>query len=128
MNIPEKLKYTKEHLWINQFGKKAYAGMTECFPQLRGKIIKINLEQGSSFKKGEVCGTIHTKNGKEKIIMPVSGTISTVNINVFLNPGMFNHDFYSSWMMSITIQNPEELKQLLTSEQYSKFTNTQVIK
>ncbi len=128
MNIRSSLKYTQEHLWVNQFVKNVYVGITEYFPQSRGKITKIDLEQGRSFKKGEVCGKIHTKKGKEKIIMPVSGIISTVNINVFLTPSIFNHDFYSSWMMSITTQNPGELKQLMTAEQYRKLTKTPVSK
>lgn len=128
MNTPDTLLYTESHLWVNPFVKKIYTGFTECFPQVKTKFTKIELEQNHFYKKGEVCGIIHTRKGKENIIMPVSGTITAVNINVFLNPGMYNHDFYSGWMMSIAMKNSQELKGLMTASRYKKFTQTPAVK
>lgn len=118
--LPEEHTFSKEHLWIKKFGKNAYVGFTNHFLQTLGIIDVLDVKQGVSFKKGEVCGVIYGKSKTQNMVMPVSGTILSVNMNSFLDPVLFNQEPYKHWVMIIGVQDPEELKELLPPAKYKE--------
>jgi glycine cleavage system H protein len=122
--LPEKHTFSKEHLWIKKFEKKVYVGFTNHFLSTLGKIDVVDIRQGMQFKKGESCGVIYGKVKKQNMIMPVSGTILSVNMNSFLDPTVFNQESYNHWVMIIDVQFPEELKELLSPAKYKKTINS----
>ena len=59
MNIPEDLKYTKEHEWIRIEGDVATIGITDFAQGELGDIVYVEIEtEGESLETEEVFGTI----------------------------------------------------------------------
>jgi glycine cleavage system H protein len=84
------------------------------------KIDLVDVRDGVSFKRGQVCGIVYSKKKFQNMIMPVSGTILSVNMNIFLDPTLFNLEPYRHWVMIIDMLNPGELNELLSSDEYKK--------
>lgn len=118
--LPEERRFSKEHLWLATFERKIYVGFTN---QFFGPVVKIDLvdvRDGVSFKRGEVCGIVYSKKKFQKMIMPISGSILSVNMNIFLDPTLFNLEPYRHWVMIIDMLNPGELNELLSNDEYKK--------
>jgi glycine cleavage system H protein len=120
MNIPENLKYTKDHEWIRIEGSQAYVGITDFAQGELGDIVFIEIETvGETLEKEEVFGTVEAVKTVSDLFMPVSGKVLEVNPNLEENPELVNSDPYGeAWMIKITVDKPEELSSLLTAAQY----------
>ena len=53
--------------------------------------------------------------------MPIGGEVLEINEEVSDNPALVNEDAYSSWLIKIKPADPEEVGELMDSEQYEKF-------
>jgi glycine cleavage system H protein len=52
---------------------------------------------------------------------PASGAVTEVNQELSTAPEKVNQDAHSAWMVKLTLKNPAELNQLLSSADYEKF-------
>ena len=122
MNFPENLKYTKDHEWVRIEGNEAYIGITEFAQGELGDIVYVEIETlGETVSKEAVFGTIEAVKTVSDLFMPVTGKIEEVNPTLQSNPEAVNKDPYGQgWMVKISIDNKEELKELLTAEEYKK--------
>lgn len=120
MNIPENLKYTKDHEWIRIEENYGFIGITDFAQGELGDIVFIEIETvGETLKKEEVFGTIEAVKTVSDMFMPVSGEILELNPELENAPDSVNKDPYGKgWMIKIRITNPEELSQLLSAEDY----------
>lgn len=120
MNIPENLKYTKDHEWIRIEQNYGFIGITDFAQGELGDIVFIEIETvGETLKKEEVFGTIEAVKTVSDMFMPVSGEILELNPELENAPDSVNKDPYGKgWMIKIRITNPEELSQLLSAEDY----------
>ena len=125
MNIPETLKYTKDHEWIRVEGNEAYIGITEYAQRELGDIVFVEIETaGESLEHEEVFGTVEAVKTVSDIFMPVSGSILEVNAKLESSPDLVNKDPYGEgWMIKISIKDTAELVSLLTAKQYSELLN-----
>lgn len=120
MNVPENLKYTKDHEWLRIEGETAYAGVTDFAQGELGDIVFIEVETvGETLKKEEVFGTIEAVKTVSDMFMPVSGEVLEVNPDLEASPDVVNKDPYGKgWMIKIKITNPSEVDDLLNAEAY----------
>jgi glycine cleavage system H protein len=120
MNIPENLKYTKDHEWIKVDGSVATVGITEYAQDQLGDIVFIEIEtEDETLDKGEVFGTIEAVKTVSDMFMPISGKVLEVNPNLEDNPDTVNSDPYGEgWMIKIEFTNADELNELLTNTEY----------
>ncbi|MDH5602891.1 MAG: glycine cleavage system protein H, partial [Cyclobacteriaceae bacterium] len=59
MNIPENLKYTKDHEWVKAEGDILITGITDFAQGELGDIVFLEVEtEGNTLKQGEVFGSI----------------------------------------------------------------------
>jgi glycine cleavage system H protein len=125
MNIPENLKYTKDHEWIKIDGKQAYIGITDFAQSELGDIVFIEIETvDETLDKEEVFGTVEAVKTVSDLFMPVSGKVLEVNPKLEDAPELVNKDPYGDgWMIKIELQNPGELDLLLTPAQYKDMIN-----
>ena len=80
MNIPENLKYTKDHEWIRIEGDEAYVGITDYAQGELGDIVFIEIEtEGEELAKEEVFGTIEAVKTVSDMFMPIAGEVLKVN-------------------------------------------------
>ncbi|RZP09886.1 MAG: glycine cleavage system protein GcvH [Flavobacteriales bacterium] len=121
MNIPENLKYTKDHEWISIKGDVATVGITDFAQGELGDIVYVEIEKiGENFSKEEVFGTVEAVKTVSDLFMPLTGEIIDINEELNEKPELVNEDPYGQgWMIKIKV-NSSDISDLLNSEQYKK--------
>lgn len=125
MNIPENLKYTKDHEWIKVDGDTATIGITDYAQKELGDIVFIEVETiGESLNAEEVFGTIEAVKTVSDLFMPVSGEITELNEALEDAPESVNNDPYGEgWMIKANILDASGLDNLLDAKQYEELIN-----
>ena len=120
MNIPDNLKFTKDHEWIRVEGEEAYVGITDFAQGELGDIVYVEIETvGETIPKEESFGTVEAVKTVSDLFMPVGGKILKKNDKLEDAPEIVNTDPYSDgWMIKIKMTNPAELDKLLDANQY----------
>jgi glycine cleavage system H protein len=120
MNIPENLKYTKEHEWVKVDGDIATVGITEYAQGELGDIVFVEIEtKNETLQKEETFGTVEAVKTVSDLFMPVSGEITEKNEGLDDEPENVNKDPYGAgWMIKIKISNLSELDELLDAASY----------
>jgi glycine cleavage system H protein len=121
MDLPENLKYTKDHEWIRVEGTTGTVGITDHAQGELGDVVFVELPAaGKGVKQGESFGTIEAVKAVSDLYAPVSGSVTEVNPELNGTPELVNKDPYGKgWMVKITLSNPDELKTLLDAAAYS---------
>lgn len=122
MNVPENLKYTKDHEWLRVEGDTAYVGITDFAQGELGDVVFIEIEtEGETLDKEEVFGTIEAVKTVSDMFMPVSGEVLEVNPALEDSPDLVNKDpFGEGWMIKISVSDVSEIDELLTPEAYKE--------
>ena len=120
MNIPENLKYTKDHEWVLVEGDTATVGVTDFAQSELGDIVYVEVETlDEKLDKEEVFGTIEAVKTVSDLFMPVSGEIIEFNDKLETNPEVVNEDPYGEgWMIKIKFSSADDLNDLLSPEEY----------
>lgn len=120
MNIPEDLKYTKEHEWVKIAGDIAIVGITDYAQGELGDIVFVEIEtEGETLAKEETFGTVEAVKTVSDLFMPVSGEITEKNTALDDEPEMVNKDPYGGgWMIKIKMSDTSELGDLLSAAEY----------
>lgn len=121
MNIPLDLKYTKEHEWVKIEGNTATIGITDFAQHELGDIVFVDINTvGKTLPMGEIFGTVEAVKTVSDLFLPLSGTVNEVNTLLENAPESVNTDPYGNgWMIKMTIQNEDEIEQLLSQEKYA---------
>tara|TARA_S200000501_G_scaffold26140_1_gene22586 strand:- start:6898 stop:7278 length:381 start_codon:yes stop_codon:yes gene_type:complete len=122
MNIPNELKYTKDHEWIAIDGEIATVGITDFAQRELGDIVYVEIETvGELLKADEVFGTVEAVKTVSDLFLPVEGEILELNEDLETSPEDVNNDPYEKgWMIKMKVTNPSDLDNLLTSDDYKK--------
>ncbi len=121
MNLPEDLRYTKEHEWIRVSGNEATVGITEFAQKELGDIVYVDINTvGEAIRQNDIFGTVEAVKTVSDLFIPVSGTILEVNELLNAQPELVNSDPYGKgWMIRMTISDPQELEGLLSANTYA---------
>lgn len=122
MNIPDNLKYTKDHEWIKTNGEEAIVGVTDYAQNELGDIVFIEVETvGETLDKEETFGTIEAVKTVSDMFMPVSGEVLEFNEDLEQNPEIVNSDPYGKgWIIKIKMSDLSELDELLDAAAYKE--------
>ncbi|APU68693.1 MAG: glycine cleavage system protein GcvH [Bacteroidota bacterium] len=122
MNIPQELKYTKDHEWVRVEGDVATIGVTDFAQGELGDIVYVEVETlDDTLEKEEVFGTVEAVKTVSDLFMPVSGEIVEFNDSLEDEPEKVNDDPYGEgWMIKVKLSDPSEVDSLLTAEQYQE--------
>lgn len=122
MNVPENLKYTKDHEWIRVEGEFAYVGITDFAQGELGDIVFIEIEtEGETLDAEEVFGTIEAVKTVSDMFMPVGGEVVEMNPALEDAPDVVNKDpFGEGWMIKIKVSDTAELDELLSAAAYKE--------
>lgn len=124
MNIPENLKYTKDHEWILVEGDIATVGITDFAQSELGEIVYVEVETvGETVAKEEIFGTIEAVKTTSDLFMPVEGEVISFNAAIDENdgdePGLINSDPYGKgWIVKIKLTESSDLEGLLDAAAY----------
>lgn len=121
-NIPENLKYTKEHEWISIENSHAYIGITDYAQDMLGDIVYIELpDHEGTISTGESFGVVESIKSVSDIYGPCDGKILEVNEELKDSPELCNQNAYKAWMIKIEIdQDKLSHYNFLTAEEYLK--------
>ncbi|MFH1936237.1 MAG: glycine cleavage system H protein, partial [Bacteroidota bacterium] len=93
MNVPDNLKYTKDHEWLKTDGEFAFIGITDYAQHELGDIVFIEVETvGETLDREEAFGTIEAVKTVSDILMPVGGEVLEFNEELSSKPEIINQD------------------------------------
>ena len=122
MPYPTDFKYTKEHEWIKADGKNATIGITDHAQESLGDIVFVDLPKpGADITAGQTFGSVESVKAVSDLYAPASGTVTEVNGELGTAPENINKDAHASWMIKLTLKDPNELNGLLSAADYEKF-------
>ena len=124
-NIPENLRYSKDHEWLSVDGDIATIGITDYAQHSLGDVVYVELPKpGDTFDAHEAFGSVESVKAVSEVFLPVAGEI--VEINEVLNDDAekVNSDPYGeAWMVKIRMNNPGEADALLNAAEYEEYLN-----
>ena len=123
MNIPENLKYTKDHEWLKLEANIGVIGITDYAQKELGDIIYLDISAsvGDEIKQGDSIGTIEAVKTVSEVYSPISGRIIDINTDINDNPSIINQDPYNGgWIVKIELNNADEINNLLDINKYKE--------
>lgn len=120
--VPEELKYTKEHEWIRVEGSEVVIGITDFAQNALTDVVWVELpEDGATVTSMESFASVESVKSVSEIYAPVGGEVVGVNEDLEGAPELINDDPYGDgWICRISISDPSELDTLLDSVSYSE--------
>jgi glycine cleavage system H protein len=127
MEIPEDLRYTREHEWARTKGTRIVVGITDFAQDQLGDVVYVELpDVGDPVKKGESFGVVESTKAVSELFAPISGKVVEVNNPLSDAPEAINEDPYEEgWMIAIEPSDPKELDALLDAKAYRAFVEEQ---
>jgi len=127
MDHPEELLYSKEHLWIRIEGSKAVIGITDYAQEKLGVISAIELpDAGDDLDQDDSFGSVEARKTVADLYAPVSGQVVEINGEISDSPEMVNDDPYDGgWLLVVEMSDPEELKLLMSVDDYLEQTEVE---
>jgi glycine cleavage system H protein len=124
---PEDYLYTKDHEWIIVQDNIGTIGITDYAQHELGDVVYVDLpEVGDKFDANDPFGSVESVKAVSEIFCPVSGEITEVNAKLEESPETINDSPHQkAWLVKIRLSNPEELKELLGSEEYEEYLQEQ---
>lgn len=121
MNIPQELRYTKDHEWLRVEGDEAVVGITDFAQGELGDIVFVDISgEGQELAAESVFGTVEAVKTVSDLFMPVSGTVVAVNPDLADDPAAVNSDPYGKgWMVRIRLADKTQLDGLLSAADYA---------
>jgi glycine cleavage system H protein len=121
MNIPQDLRYTKDHEWARKnAGGSITVGVTSFAVDQLGDITQVDLpEVGAVVKAGAAIGTIESVKSVSDLYSPISGEVVKINEKLADKPELVNEACYGDgWMVEIS-PAAAELDSLLDAKTYT---------
>ncbi len=122
MNIPEELKYTKDHAWVRVDENTAIIGITDFAQGELGDIVFVDVDSvEDTLKAGEIYGSVEAVKTVSDLYLPVSGKIIEFNQSLEDEPELINTEPYGKgWIIKLQIEEGADLSGLLTDKQYQE--------
>jgi glycine cleavage system H protein len=127
MNLPEDLRYTREHEWARQKGNRVIVGITQFAQDQLGDIVYVELpDVGDPVKKGESFGVVESTKAVSELFSPVTGKVVEVNDPLSDAPETINEDPYEEgWLIQVELADPKEFDGLMDAAAYKAFVEEQ---
>ncbi len=120
LNLPEDLKYTKDHEWAGQNGDVVTIGANDYAQDQLGEIVFVEVpEVGDTFSKGDEFGNIESVKAVSELYIPVSGEIVEVNEALEDAPELINQSCYDKgWIIKVKLDDVSEMDNLMDKAAY----------
>ncbi|MER7009857.1 glycine cleavage system protein GcvH [Saccharopolyspora sp. NPDC000359] len=118
MSLPENLRYTEEHEWIEDRDDVVRIGITQHAAEALGDIVFVQLpEVGEQIEAGQTCGELESTKSVSDLFAPVTGEVVAINDSVVDDPALVNAEpFGGGWLLEV---RATATGAVLTAEQYA---------
>ena len=125
-NIPENLRYSKDHEWIAPDGDVAAIGITDYAQTSLGDVVYIDLPRvGDKFSAHEAFGSVESVKAVSEVFTPIAGEVVEVNDGLNDTPEKVNSDPYGAgWFVKVKMDNPNGVDAMLSSVEYEEYLST----
>src|SRR5579862_5918706 len=126
MNIPQDLRYSREHEWVRVDGSTARIGITDFAQDSLGDVVFVQLPDiGLEVVAGASVSEIESTKSVSDVYVPVTGVVQAVNAALVDTPELVNSDPYGEgWILEIALADPSELEGLMTADAYRALVET----
>ncbi len=119
--VKEALLYSESHEWVKVEGEIAIIGISDFAQHSMGDITYVDMPAvGDELEAEEDFGALESVKASSELVCPLSGAVVEVNEELEDTPELINKDPYGSWIIKLRMSEPEQLKGLLSPEQYSE--------
>jgi glycine cleavage system H protein len=124
-NVPDTLKYTKDHEWVLVEGSVATVGVTEFAQSELGEIVFVDVPAvGKTVSAGSSFCVLESTKAASDVYAPIGGTVSAANDALKDDPTKVNSDPYGAgWLCKLEGFQAAELDKLMTAADYKKHIN-----
>ncbi len=125
MQIPDDLRYSKDHEWAKATENVVRIGITDYAQDALGDVVFVELPKvGTAVSAGGTIGEVESTKSVSEIYAPVSGVVSAVNEGLAKTPESLNEDPYGEgWICEITTTSNDEFESLFDAAGYQTLTN-----
>ena len=118
--VPEELRYTKEHEWIRVEGDSVVIGVTDYAQNALTDVVWVELpEMGAVVGSMDSFASVESVKSVSEIYAPISGEVIEINESLEDSPELINEDPYGDgWICKMSISDNSELASLLDGTTY----------
>lgn len=122
MNLPENLKYTKDHEWVQIDGDVLTIGVTDFAQSELGDIVYVDVDTlEEEVEANEVFGSVEAVKTVSDLFMPMTGEVTEFNERLEDAPELVNSDPYGKgWMIKVKASDLTQIEDLLDASSYKK--------
>ncbi len=123
MNLPEELRYTKEHEWVRLEGDVAVVGITDYAQAELGDVVFVEIPPvGKELKEMDTFGVVESVKSVSDLYSPVAGKVTEVNSKLESEPELVNTSPYDmGWMIKIQMADSSEFQNLMDAGAYGDY-------
>ncbi|HWQ26559.1 MAG TPA: glycine cleavage system protein GcvH [Chlorobaculum sp.] len=121
MNIPDNLRYTKDHEWIKllEDGVTALIGITDFAQSELGDIVFVETKPvGTQVKAHDVFGTVEAVKTVADLFAPIAGEIVAVNEALDSAEVVNSSPYDEGWIIKLKIASVSDVDSLLSPADY----------
>jgi glycine cleavage system H protein len=123
VELPETLKYTESHEWIDDHGDGTVTvGITAVAAEQLGDLVYVELPQvGTRVARGANCAVVESTKAAAEVYAPVAGEVVAANAELAAHPERVNESPYGAgWLFKLKLADRAELDRLLVRDAYAK--------
>jgi glycine cleavage system H protein len=121
MNVPDHLRYSKDHEWASRTeGATVRIGITDYAQDALGDVVFVQVPTpGDRVGAGQACSEVESTKSVSEIYAPMGGVVAQVNPQLGDQPELLNNDPYGEgWICEIEPDDPAALDQMLDAAAY----------
>jgi glycine cleavage system H protein len=120
MDVPDELRYSKDHEWARTDGDRIRVGITDFAQDALGDVVFVDLPaEGATVDAGGLLGEVESTKSVSEIYAPVAGQVVASNARLTDAPELLNSDPYGDgWICEITPSDASAVHGLLDASGY----------
>ena len=120
MNVPDDLRYSKDHEWSRLEDCRVRIGITDYAQDALGDVVFVQIpDVGTRVAQGDSFSEVESTKSVSDIYAPISGAVIEVNVELADAPQRVNEDPYGEgWLVVIEPDDASQLDQLLDADAY----------
>lgn len=123
MSEENEIRFSKEHEWLVLKEEVAVMGISDFAQKQLGDIVSVELPKvGSAFKQRQPMAIVDSVKASSDIYSAITGEVIEVNEELVERPELINQSPQDQgWIVKIKPSNLEELKVLMSKDEYDSF-------